>query len=177
MQWDPWEGILGYGGRGGSWEDWVVQSFLSCGQGPILCCLDFGEGGPCPIHYRLHPYYGRMGEGNSFSFLVCPHPGGTYSGFGGGLPTLARSRWWEGGTYPGQVQMGGTYPGQGVGPNFIGRSRSRKGCHHRPKNLHFYAVFSEKLVKKLNTRLEPPLRFAPLRKAWIRNCVLFCFPQ
>ena len=30
----------------------------------------------------------RMGEGNSFSLLVCPHPG-------------------EGGTYPGQVQMGG----------------------------------------------------------------------
>ena len=35
-----------------------------------------------------------MGEGNSFSLLVGPHPGG-------------------GGTYPGQVQMGGggvTYP-------------------------------------------------------------------
>ena len=29
-----------------------------------------------------------MGEGNSFSLLVCPHPGG-------------------GGTYPGQVQTGG----------------------------------------------------------------------
>ena len=29
-----------------------------------------------------------MGEGNSFSLLVCPHPG---------VPTLARSRWGMGG--------------------------------------------------------------------------------
>ena len=36
-----------------------------------------------------------MGEGNSFSLLVCPHPGE--------------------GPYPGQVQMGGTYPGWGGG--------------------------------------------------------------
>ena len=57
----------------------------------------------------------RMGEGNSFSLLVCPHPGG-----GGGLPTLdggggSYLPWmvdWGGGTYLGWW-MGGTYLGQG----------------------------------------------------------------
>ena len=81
----------------------------------------------------------RMGEGNSFSLLDCPHPGGylplpggyipwpghdrgTYPG--GEVPTLTRSRW--GCTYPGlggvpqhkycpgQVQMGVYLPWLGV---------------------------------------------------------------
>ena len=71
----------------------------------------------------------RMGEGNTFSLLVCPHRGvptltGGYlpwPGPDGGylpwwVPTPARSRW---GTYPGQVQTGGTYPGWGI-PTLVG---------------------------------------------------------
>ena len=50
-----------------------------------------------------------MGEGNSFSLLVCPHPGGTYPGqvqMGGEVPQ---------GTYPHPGQDGGGVP-QGTYP-------------------------------------------------------------
>ena len=43
----------------------------------------------------LPPAFVVCGEGNSFSLIVCPHPGGTYPG--------------RSGTYPGQIQTGG-YP-------------------------------------------------------------------
>ena len=47
----------------------------------------------------------RIGEGNSFSYLVCPHPGGTY---------------------PGQVQMGKGVP-QGTYPPLPARSGQGRG--------------------------------------------------
>ena len=55
------------------------------------------------LDYFYRPYKFRMRKrSNSFSLLVCPHPGGTYPGLGGmstlarskwGVPTLARSTW------------------------------------------------------------------------------------